>query len=193
MNLVFDANSHAYFLDGKEIPSVTQIIKSAGLMPDYGKMRIEPANYGTKVHKACADIIADKEPDMDMFVKIAVEGFKEWQNLYKPTFHTSEKTGASEKYQYAGTCDIGAMINKKNWLVDIKTGSYSDWHIIQLAAYNEIFHGYKFQKFAGLYLDPVHEGKYKFKEISKPEIQAGFSVFLNALNIYKWKRNHNGN
>ena len=196
MSLVFDPQLHAYFLNGKQIPSVTQVIKGAGLMPEYnGSSRQEVTQamiYGTKVHGAVADVIAGNPIDADPFVAVAVMGFVEWQHLYKPDIYISEKLGASEKYGYAGTCDIGARTEKNNWLIDVKTGAYSPWHIVQLSAYNEIFKDEKFTKFGGLYLDPVEAGSFIFKEFKRTEILSGFSVFLNCLNINKWKKNHNG-
>lgn len=187
--LVFDAKAHRYYLNGKQIPSVTQIIKGAGLMPDYSHRDMSAAEYGTLVHNAVADLITGKPVSVDPFVECAVMGFKAWQKLYNPQFILCEKLGVSEKYGYAGTCDIGAIIGKNKWLMDFKTGDYSPWHIVQLSAYNEIFRAEKFTKFAALYLDPIEAGKFTFKEFKRTEILGGFSVFLNALNINKWKNN----
>lgn len=192
MNIVFDADTHSYFLDGKQMPSVTQVIKSAGMMPPYSDMKA--MEYGKLVHEAVADIIAGNTPQIDCFVKIAVDGFLKWRKDYKPQIFMSEKPGASETHRYAGTSDIGAVIGKDSWLIDVKTGDPSPWHIIQLAAYNELFKdkvGKPFNKFAGLYLSATSPGEYHFKPYSMADIRTGFSVFLNALNIHRWKGNHN--
>jgi hypothetical protein len=36
MNLLFDVETHSYFVDGRRVPSVTQRLQAAGLSPDYG-------------------------------------------------------------------------------------------------------------------------------------------------------------
>src|SRR2546428_259100 len=48
---IFDPESHRYTVNGAEIPSVTQVLKEAGLTKEYSSM--EAAERGTVVHLAC--------------------------------------------------------------------------------------------------------------------------------------------
>jgi hypothetical protein len=189
VSLIFNPENHSYFMDGKELPSVTQVIDGAGFVSDFCKQD-RAADYGRKVHEAVSSVARGTETyETDKRIECAVDGFREWKKAYKPETCYSEMPMASKSRGYAGTIDLLAKIKGKYWLVDVKTGGYCPWHIIQLAAYNELVKSEKLRadKFACLYLDPVEAGKFTFREVNRTEIQGGFSVFLNALNVYRWK------
>ena len=70
--------------------------------------------------------------------------FIEFWTKYKPTLIESEIHLFSDKYLYAGTCDLVLEINGEKWLLDIKTSnSLHTSYDLQLAAYaqawNELY------------------------------------------------------
>jgi hypothetical protein len=70
--------------------------------------------------------------------------FHDFWLTYKPTLVESEAHLFSDKYQFAGTCDLVVEINGVKWLLDIKTSnSLHTSHDLQLSAYaqawNELY------------------------------------------------------
>jgi hypothetical protein len=195
MNLLFVPETHKYYLDGEEIPSVTTVIKNAGLMPSYKTNDGGQAmQYGTLVHEACAKYLTDYSLPSDPFVMFAMAGFCSWCAEYDPEPLLIEQKMANEKIRVAGTLDLVAKSKDVKWLIDIKTGDFHPWHIIQLSAYDRMLHGTpnKPDRWACLYLscDDKTKGKYTFKPFSKAEIISAYSAFLNAHNLTIWRKNH---
>lgn len=96
-----------------------------------------------------------------------------------------ERTIISEKHGIAGTCDLLVKIKGRDgiWVVDAKTGKdlYPE-HRLQVSAYKHVLieNGEKVEHIGGLLLKP--DGTYMFEEGNDC-----FKVFLNALELYKWK------
>jgi hypothetical protein len=62
--------------------------------------------------------------------------FHDFWSTYKPTLIESEIHLFSDKYKYAGTCDLVVEMNGEMWILDIKTSnSLHTSHDLQLAAY----------------------------------------------------------
>lgn len=54
MSFTFDRDRHEYLLDGRRLPSVTEIISEAGLLPSYEYVDDWYSERGTAVHEAIA-------------------------------------------------------------------------------------------------------------------------------------------
>jgi hypothetical protein len=70
--------------------------------------------------------------------------FHEFWDTYKPVLVESEAHLFSDKYLFAGTCDLVVEIDGVKWLLDIKTSnSLHTSHDLQLSAYaqawNELY------------------------------------------------------
>ena len=64
--------------------------------------------------------------------------FHEFWSTYKPTLIESEIHLFSDKYKYAGTCDLVCEIDGVRWLLDIKTSKAIHTSMdLQLAAYSQ--------------------------------------------------------
>ena len=101
------------------------------------------AESGSKVHKACEDLINGEVLEWDD----KTFSFDEWQGVlrffnfadrFKPEWEAVEVTTISHKYRYAGTIDIVCRIGDERWLLDIKFGNavYTTY-FLQLAAYKQ--------------------------------------------------------
>ena len=131
--LEFIEETHTYLLDGKIIPSVTQILKE--IFPlKYENVPIDILNkkseYGTQVHKFI-EIIEKKKPKKPLaYIK----------KYYKPNIYQEESlkdylkikekynivTTDSEKRvhyldKYGGTLDLKGYVNNKSAIIDVKT------------------------------------------------------------------------
>lgn len=115
--LQFDEPTHTYTLDGKELISVTQLLKKHGLSQDFSFVAPDvlerAANRGTLIHKEIQDFITSGEigftDELMQFIEMGMEGIE-----------------SSERMVYndviAGTVDIVG----NGFVEDVKTGSTLD-------------------------------------------------------------------
>lgn len=135
MKLEFDAEQHIYSLNGRIIPSVTQVLKRAGLIGSFYKKG--SAEKGTRIHELTEinDLVPGfipEEPELEGYLK-AWEAFKANSGA---EIIASEMMIYSEKYLFAGTLDRIIKMNDQLWILDIKSGAKAKWHPLQLAAYS---------------------------------------------------------
>lgn len=104
---------------------------------------------GTAVHDAInkyliglellwADENGKTHYDFDEWVMILK--FKEFMDNHKPEIEASETNFVSSKLKIGGTIDIVAVIDKKRWLIDVKTSNniYTT-HELQISAYAQLW------------------------------------------------------
>lgn len=136
--LTFDAATHTYQLDGQEIPSVTQVLESVGLI-DYSHIpwstREMALERGRAVHEA---IELDLEGDLDeeSADEAGVLGYVQAARNARAALgillpDAWEQRVYHERWQYAGTLDLRAG----SILLDWKTNQAEYWVRYQLAAY----------------------------------------------------------
>jgi hypothetical protein len=114
----FDPETHTYTLDGKTIPSVTQII--AEIVGTGWKAADWYLQRGRAIH-ACAEFIAEgKAFKFDERIAGYVTALKKFFAEVKPENVTSELRVFSKIYQYAGTIDLIGKIGARNVILDWK-------------------------------------------------------------------------
>ena len=135
--LWFKEETHQYFLDGKELISVTTLMKKHGLAPNYANVDKEflerKARRGTIIHEEISNLIKNDEDTM--FCKEVVE-FDE----YMQTNHMKEIKSEFMVHNdvCAGCVDLFFTQNGKKIIADIKTTStiHKDAVAWQLSIYN---------------------------------------------------------
>ena len=198
----FDESLHTYALDGVRLPSVTQLLKGAGIGPDFSAVPpqlLEAARaFGVAVHSACElDDLGELDDDgTDARVMACVHAWRRFkvendvevlateQRLYHPTL------------RYAGTLD--GLVRMRAWrehgtdivLVDRKTGLQPHPSFgVQLAAYEELL------RFNDADLGPgspirrasVHlfdDGTYRLHRFTNHSDSA---CFMACLALHSWK------
>lgn len=189
-----------------EYPRVTSILADifnpfSGIKPEILE---EAQERGTYVHKVAE--LYDKN-DLADYDKRYEQHFSGWEKFVKevgPQMTEVEKRIISEKYKYRGTLDRVALLNEIRIydivlkkpvkigglsIIDIKTGCEMPYVDLQTAAYKIAYEEQEKQKIKNrtvVYLKK--DGSYKFLLLSNTSDER---VFLNALNIYNFKRNHN--
>lgn len=125
-DLEFDKESHIYKVNGKELPSVTTILKKQGLTPDYTFTDPWYAQRGTYIHRACELWDQDNldEDGLDNEIKPFLEGYKSFRGDYAAIITGHEVMLWHPVYQYAGTIDIIIQYNKYYKLFLNDTGKY---------------------------------------------------------------------
>ena len=128
--LQFEASTHTYTLDGKEIPSVTEICAplTAGKYPPAGVVDAAAAR-GTRVHELCALYDMDALPEQ--FEGDLLPYLQAWASFcrdYRPQWEYIEHcmSGELDGDPLAGTADRIGVIDGRRVVVDIKTAQSLD-------------------------------------------------------------------
>jgi hypothetical protein len=135
-NVQFDAKSHEYRVGGEKLPSVTGLLKKAGLI-DTEWMDEAAMTRGTYVHEACQydDEGGVDEASLDPVILPYVLGWRKAKRELGLKVLEVEQRVCHEAMRYCGTLDRVVGLRGRRVLVDLKTGSPSHWHRIQTAAY----------------------------------------------------------
>ena len=188
-DLAFDPATHEYRLDGRRVPSVSQILQSAGLIqpytgdPFYGER-------GTAIHDACQKFNA--EGDVWNFDPVVVPFVDAWKRFRADVMFgqiiMAEERVYQSAYLFAGTPDLVVKIGNDTVLMDIKSGGRQPWHSIQLAGYAVLVRGRcgSVKRWA-VYL--AEDGSYKVEAFTDRRDEG---IFLAALSIVQWKEKNNG-
>lgn len=190
----FDPETHTIRCNGSRIWTVTQILKSAGLInPEkYGQGGKE---RGTAGHMGCQFLDeGDLDWDsLDPVVRPYVESYRLWREATDYEWVAIEKPMVDDELQYAGIPD---RVNPA-FVMDLKTGGVEPWHSIQISAYVALAEkppftapGYQMEGLL-LYLD--RDGGTAIERwFTKRQIRWGNSVFQAALTVHNWKRRNGG-
>lgn len=195
MILQFNPEKHEYALGTKIIPSVTQIIKSAGLT-DYSEA---PENalenkrkIGQAVHRATelSDLGTLEKNSVHELIAPYLEQWEKFKSENKIEIISCEQKLFCQKYGYAGTIDRVIVFGGETAILDLKiTAKKEPSHGIQLAAYE-----YLYRSITGRGKEYKRYSFYVSEDGIKPAEHTDkndFQVFLSALSIYNFKKNNN--
>lgn len=140
--LTFDPETHTYRLDGRVVPSVTQILKGVypGVYANIPPAVLErKARLGTAVHKAIELELDGGRLDWDNLhpeVRPYMLSWAKWWRRHSVTEGCSE-TQFYSSAGYAGTRDFRAIVDGRSHLIDWKiTSNKVPTHDLQITAYN---------------------------------------------------------
>ena len=206
--LTFQEEDHRYFLDGRPIPSNTQILKAEGLVND-AFYTADGRDRGIFVHAACWYLCEGAldwktvDPDHVGYVK-AFERFLR-ENEFGIDYNElpvwgSPGFGTRLDIIGVGEFQINGDFRRRRVIIDIKTGAVPAWVELQLAgqllavkeriqAQDDGFphledvngHPYPELRFA---LQLNKNGKYRLKEFNDPTAE---DVFRGLVHAHNWK------
>lgn len=192
----FDSVTHVYTVDGVAVPSVTQILKSVGIVSHDGadpERLATAAERGTLVHEATA--LLDRGDEVDAWDRVigtdaeafvmAWSTFRE-QSGFSPTL--IEKPFACDKHgmRYAGTIDRVGQLNGAEYIIELKTSSRPQpWWGLQLMGYALALQQVARTPPRRAAVQLKSDGSYVVHEFSDTR-DSGF--FLAALALESWKR-----
>jgi hypothetical protein len=142
--ITFDEASHAYTVNGKKVPSVTEItsVLTAGKYGEVNAAMLQQAQRrGTEVHELCEAIDCGIDPEtLDIAPELVgyVNAYISFLRDYSPEWDYIEKMVWCS--DYAGRADRIGRINGRTAILDIKTTSSMD-RLSKLALYFQL-HGY---------------------------------------------------
>ncbi len=130
-------------LDITKIPRVSEIITRVILPPDYFSRAFRKTTIGDYVHQALefkAKDILDEESLDDQLIPY-IQAYEQWEKDFKPKTIYSELRLVDSVFGFTGQIDRIAILEGKSatFIIDFKTGNMSPWHIIQIAAYRELY------------------------------------------------------
>lgn len=180
----FDPRSHVYKVDGRCVPSVTQVIKRAGLMNDewYNEEACQRGKYVAEATQLM-DLGTLDEDTLDPLLRPYLDAWEAFLTDSRCEVIAIEHTVFNPTYHYAGTIDRWVSWNGKETIIDIKTGQPEAWHGLQTAGYALCFTKLAMQR-ACVYLSDSG-----FKVVVHDDPQ-DYAAFLAAVTIEHWKRNH---
>jgi hypothetical protein len=195
MHTDFDPATHTYQIDGRVVPSVTQIIAP---LIDYTGINEaildRKSAIGTAVHLACQFDDEDDLDDGDLDPAIAgyIAGWRRFKAEKRPVMVLSEKQLYSKTRLAAGTLDRVMTIQDAIWMVDIKTtASLSPAVGVQTAGYCTLAHDalpeYRSLTFRRAAVQLRADGTYRFEEYTDP---SDFVTFMALLAVYNWRKKH---
>lgn len=189
--LVFNEERHEYSMDGRRIPSVTQLLAP---LVDYSvvpKDVLERAQaLGTAVHRMTElhdnddldeDSLSDElRPYLKGWIKFRAECQFEPVTVEHRMFHSL--------YRYAGTSDRTGVIKGRLAVVDIKKMMVLGPHIgPQLAAYEKLHQAEGLNVLDRFALGLRPDGTYRLQPFKDP---LDWQCFLGHLTIRNWKEKH---
>ena len=148
MTLDFNEENHAYTLDGRPVPSVTEIvglITSRKYADTNAALLQQAQRHGTAVHELCEMLDCGVEPEeLDIEPELVgyVNAYLAFLRDYRPEWEYIEKPVYC--LDYAGRIDRVGTIDGQTAIVDIKTTASMDRLsrialLLQLFLYREAF------------------------------------------------------
>lgn len=188
--LIFDEATHTYTVNGVRIPNVTSILKEANLGTEvyWEQWHLD---RGKAVHKACQFLaLGELEwTSVDPEILDYVRGYEKFlrENQVRPIL--VEKRGWNHEYRYASTLDLYAEMGGEDCLIEIKTTKVPATAALQTAAQLNCDWEKRvpIHKIRRLAIELHADATYKVIEFKD---RNDFQVFLSALALNNWKRNH---
>lgn len=192
--LTFDAATHVYQVQGKRVPSVTQILSSLGFN-EFGFCPpevMEAARLrGNDVHKATELLDLNQLDWTTVSDEIApyLIAYQKFLSEVKPkSIEVIEHKVYHKTFGYCGMCDRVYKYPYGLAMVDIKAGTEQVTHKLQTAAYamawdHEQGPLRKISRRFALYL--FNNGKYKLVEHPHAIDRA---TFISAIQVFQWRQ-----
>lgn len=191
--LEFDEASHTYSVDGRRVPSVTQILGGVGIL-DATWYTEQACTRGAYVAKATALLdrgILNRD-SLDPTILPYVEQWERFCEVHNVEILEVERRVCERMHWYAGALDRVATfrIDRAQYpvrssatptLIDIKTGAREHWHQLQTAAYQAACREH--MKRGCLYLSKTG---YSWKSHTDRNDR---HVFYAACAVHNWQQN----
>lgn len=176
MTTYFNEETHKYYIDDIEYPSVTEICDPISFqrLDELSKTLLNRARArGTEVHEMCEQYALTEEISDDMEESEYapyIANFIEWFRTYQVEVLFTEKRLYSTKLGYCGTCDLLCKIDGKLTLVDYKATSAIDKKSlsVQLVGYKKLLKEYGYDVEETMVLHLKKDG-YVYKPITLDE------------------------
>lgn len=179
--LTYNDELHEYRWHGEIVPSVTQVLKEAGLIDD-SFFTEDGKNRGIAFHEALHYEIHN-DLDMNSVHEIIQPFIQAWLKFrsdtsFSPLIEHCEKPRLNSLFKYAGKPDVVGFMNGSLILLDAKTGT-SKTADLQTAAYEQLdeLRELGLRRFS---LQLTKQATYKLTEHKNPNDFLRFCSFLSC-------------
>jgi ATP-dependent exoDNAse (exonuclease V) beta subunit len=179
---------HQYALNGRPIPSVTQVIRRVLGDKEYGGTQWH-MDRGTAAHELYALLATGADLslyDYDQRLQPNVDAWRDWAARERPESMVPEWRMASAKLGYAGTIDLVCMLGGGVCVLDYKaTATKRD--AIQLAAYLRLLKECKPEfRVKSICSLQINENGWRYGQyLEKSEMMKAEADWLNVLGVYR--------
>jgi hypothetical protein len=200
MNLQFDAAAHQYTLNGRRIPSVTQIL---GQVVDFSMVPPDILERKCAIGRALHEAIAlDHEDDLDhdSLDAAVLPYFEAWRKFVADAgtrlwIMAAERPLASTVYGYGTTPDIWGAVNGRRAVIELKSTAAIHPSVgLQTAAQEmaitecDAWPGGTDQAVDRYALQLQPSGQYRIHHFKN---RGDFAVFIALRSVYGWRASHN--
>ena len=184
--VVFREADHTYWRNGLRYPSVTEILKEEGFMPNAEWINEWYLDRGTYVHRAIQLYNKGEllEKDLDERLAPYLDAWRQFKANSQIEIIESEKMVYSKVWHYAGRLDIFCKINGGDSISDLKSGVVDAATALQLAGYAKSFENYYGIKRFGLSLKGGRPSIVPFTNFDD------FKIWDCLVSLYHYKMNH---
>jgi hypothetical protein len=187
-DLSFDRETHVYSLGDKVLPSVTEILRGAGIVDDRW-WTAAGAWRGSAVHLACwyDDQNDLDESQLDPALRGYVDAYRKFKadTSFVPT--DIETPLYNDLLGYAGTPDrIGKLDNKRLCLPDLKSGASSKVTRYQTVAYVACLPSPRKYERMEVRLQP--NGKYFLQVYGPKDFEGDFRKWQAIIEVFHLRR-----
>lgn len=193
--VTFKEDTHQYFDEsGIEIPGITAILKSAGLI-NYGEKSSElfSEDYmlrGKAAHKA-VELYSKKSLDESTVDETIAPYLNAYKKFEKDTGYVSKVAELlvwHPQRRYATQIDNIGHLDKNLILLEIKTGSFQPWHKLQVAGQRAcLVDEMKTKK--DFVLELKDNETYTLHKVAHEVTEE--LLFFSLVNLYYWRKNNN--
>lgn len=185
--LQFDEATHRYTLEGRELISVTTVLREVGLIDDRWFTE-DSARRGTAVHAAVQRFLSAGEVAVDDITGAFFDAYLAFQQEAGFQVEAVEERVCDPVLGYAGTLDLrGRFLRFADGVdvIDIKTGAVPSSVGYQTAAYARCVDGTATVLARRWALNLRTDGAYRLEPLTK---RTDVKVFLAALTVAQAKR-----
>lgn len=186
-SLTFDEVEHRYRYDGREVPSVTQILSEFGMVNDAWYREFHRWR-GSVVHKCCEldDLNDLDDSSVDPRVLGHLDAYRNFRRDFQFEPVAIERRIYHPLARYAGTYDRAGVIGKHLVLLDLKSGAPAPAAALQTAAYAACFE--RSQLFRRIALWIKADGNYQVKEYKVQDYARDWTIFQGLAAAYWWRK-----
>ncbi len=184
MSIDFDEATHGYQIGGREVPGVTCVLASLGLI----RTMDDPAamERGRHVHSACRffDEKDIDEASIDPDIEGYLMAWKKFRAEKKVKVRAIEKKIGMKDIGYAGRLDRFCDVDGFPTVIEIKTGEVQKAAGLQLVAYGAAVSKSPVGRFA---VRLKSDGNYGLVPFPAKDWFLDWRAFLGALSLYQWR------
>ena len=178
--LTFIKSEHKYKINGKYLPSVTQVIGDV-LKGEREVEQTEAMYKGQVIHKTLELLDNDELGEYDQRLQGYIDSWIKFKQETKAVIISNEFKTYSE-FGFAGTIDRVLTIGNDRYVIDIKTGKSYKEYPLQTMAYKIMLNDESIKR-ACVY---INETGYEIEEHTNEQDK---DIFLSLLMVWRWKKN----